>query len=298
MMETGEAPLIMNLVVLTALVSVFLVYGNNRWGSPVIAIVNRWLRWIVFAVGLAVVSRELGWTERPFWILSVCAFLFWFLGETVFNWLAINALSQSSIPLFPRFSDNSNAEEWPVQKKFLGARDWLRTRGFTQIQSLKSDLGLGLVIRSFVFQSSDDRTRVQVVFIPQRTGNITACFSFHSLSDDGIRFVTDNLYIPFGGFYPDQWRVTRKAWIRSIQRLCRLHERRLEKSPTTFVEWDESPLDDLNYQQVILERINTELGFLYPHHMREEHGKITSEGRYRVWKEVWMLNYFGKSTSR
>jgi hypothetical protein len=30
-----------------------------------------------------------------------------------------------------------------------------------------------------------------------------------------------------------------------------------------------------------------------PHAEREDHGKISHEGRYRVWKEVWLLNYFG-----
>jgi hypothetical protein len=44
-----------------------------------------------------------------------------------------------------------------------------------------------------------------------------------------------------------------------------------------------------------LEKINTELGFLFPQAEREEFGKISHEGRYRVWKEYWMLSYFGKS---
>ena len=32
-----------------------------------------------------------------------------------------------------------------------------------------------------------------------------------------------------------------------------------------------------------------------PQGAREENGKITYEGRYRVWKEIWMLNYLGRS---
>ena len=36
--------------------------------------------------------------------------------------------------------------------------------------------------------------------------------------------------------------------------------------------------------------------FLYPHHEREEHGKMTVEARYRVWKESWLLNYLGLSS--
>ena len=55
--------------------------------------------------------------------------------------------------------------------------------------------------------------------------------------------------------------------------------------------------DDVKVNAVrqMLDRLNTELGFLYPHHEREDLGKITQEGRYRVWKEIWTLNYLGRS---
>ena len=44
-----------------------------------------------------------------------------------------------------------------------------------------------------------------------------------------------------------------------------------------------------------LDQLNTALGFLHPLHEREDLGKITHEGRYRVWKEIWMLNYLGRA---
>jgi hypothetical protein len=49
----------------------------------------------------------------------------------------------------------------------------------------------------------------------------------------------------------------------------------------------------LNQQQRVIERTNTELGFLLPRSQHEEHGVLTWEGRYRVWKEAWLLSYFG-----
>src|SRR5690625_1948020 len=202
-MEAGDAPLELNIVVFIALLSIFLVYGNNRWGSPVVAIFNRWIRWILFAGGIAFISREFGWSDRPFWILAVSAFLSWFLIETVFNWMAIQALSRSPIPLFPHFTEHLQSNEWPVQKRFLKIREWLRQNGFQQLQSLTADLGFDRVIRNFVFEKSDKKTRIQVVFLPRRNGNLTACFSFDSLREDGVRIVTDNFYTPFGGFYPD-----------------------------------------------------------------------------------------------
>ena len=50
-----------------------------------------------------------------------------------------------------------------------------------------------------------------------------------------------------------------------------------------------------NAAQSELDRLNTELGFLHPHAERDDFGQITHEGRYRVWKEIWLLNYFGRS---
>jgi len=44
-----------------------------------------------------------------------------------------------------------------------------------------------------------------------------------------------------------------------------------------------------------LDRVNTELGFLNPQSAREDHGKISNEGRYRIWKEIWMLKYLGRA---
>jgi hypothetical protein len=73
-----------------------------------------------------------------------------------------------------------------------------------------------------------------------------------------------------------------------------VHRKRLAASGEPLVRWETEPLYDLNLQQSQLEQVNTELGFLFPHNEREEFGKITYEGRYRVWKEIWMLNYFGK----
>ena len=64
-----------------------------------------------------------------------------------------------------------------------------------------------------------------------------------------------------------------------------------------FVPWDNDPIDDVNDQQATLERVNTQMGFLNPISEREEYGKITWEGRYRVWKEIWTLNYLGKPNS-
>ena len=283
------------LLLATAVLSLVLFALNQRLASPVIAIFVRWLRWLLFSVGGAFLILIWGASTRPFWVLALVLFLVWFLVETIYNWAAIAALNQSPLPLFPRYVINASGEEWPTHPRLLRVREWLRSHGYTQAQALKAEIGGGIYLRLSVYQDRAARTRVQVTFVPQANGAISVCYTATSCTPDGMRYVTDNLYLPFGGFYPEQWLVERNPWSRSLPRLLARHERRLAAAGE-LAPWGVEPVEDLNQQQFELERLNTELGFLLPYEQREEFGKMTHEGRFRVWREVWMLNYFGRAT--
>ncbi len=277
------------------IVSLVLMQINQRVASPLLSIADRWLRWFVFAFGAAQMCRDFDLIDRPFWVLSAVFFLVWFLGETLYNWLAISALSVSPLPLFPRYAINSSGEEWPVQTRLLQVREWLRAEGFRQTQALKAEVGGGIYLRVSVYQDAQATVRVQVTFIPQTNGAISVCYAVTSLTADGSRYLTDNLYIPFAGFYPENWFVERAPWRRSLPRLLGRHRARMGAAGAVAVPFAVEPLADLNTAQHELDQVNTELGFLHPHHDREDLGKITHEGRYRVWKEIWMLNYLGRA---
>lgn len=282
--------------ILGALVfSLVLMQVNQRLASPVLSIVDRWVRWFVFAFGAAYVCVDFKLIDRPFWALAGVFFIIWFLGETLYNWLAITAHSLSPLPLFPRYSVNASGDEWPVQPRLLKMREWLRAQGFRQVQALKAEIGGGVFLRVSVYQDAQATLRVQVTFIPQANGAISVCYAATSILGDGGRYLTDNLYIPFGGFYPENWFVERAPWRRSLPRLLARHRARLVTAGVTPVPFDAEPLADLNAAQHELDRLNTELGFLHPHAEREDLGKFTHEGRYRVWKEIWMLNYLGRA---
>ncbi len=276
-------------------VSLLLMQLNLRLGSPLLSIADRWLRWFVFSFGAAQFCVEFKLIDRPFWVLAIVFFIVWFLGETLYNWLAITAHSLSPLPLFPRYSVNGTGEEWPVQPRLLKIREWLRAQGFRQVQALKAEIGPGIYLRVSVYQDAQATVRVQATFIPQANGAISVCFGVTSMGGDGARYLTDNLYIPFAGFYPENWFVERTPWIRSLPRLLARHRQRLMQSGAIVVPFSTDPLTDLNAVQHELDQLNTELGFLHPHAEREDLGKFTQEGRYRVWKEYWMLNYFGRS---
>jgi len=286
----ADYPLIVGMVLF-----LLLTQWNQRNGSPVIAIFNRWLRWMIFSFGGAKAAFEFGWTDRPYFVVVLAFFLLWLLFETLYNWLAIHALSVSPMPLFPKFAANSSGEEWPTDPRLLKVRNWLRSNGFKQVQALKAEVGPGLYLRVSVYQNAEATIRAQVTFFPQANGSLSVCYSLSSNTVNGHRYVTDNLYLPFAGFYPENWLVKRDPWTRSLERLMAAHKYRMARAGATATPWVIDPLNDLNQQQREMEQINTELGFLFPHNEQEEHGKISHEGRYRVWKEYWLLSYFGKS---
>jgi hypothetical protein len=283
------------LIIALMVSSLVLMQINLRLASPILSILDRWLRWFVISFGAAQLVREFGWIDRPFWALATAFFLLWALCETLYNWIAITAHSLSPMPLFPRYAVNTSGEEWPVQPRLLRIREWLRTQGFRQVQALKAEIGTGVYLRVSVYQDAAASVRIQVMFIPQASGAISVCFAISSLTADDSRYLTDNLYIPFGGFYPENWFVERAPWRRSLPRLLARHRARLAKAGAVAVPFVGEPLADLNSVQHELDQLNTELGFLYPHAERDDLGKFTQEGRYRVWKEIWMLNYLGRS---
>jgi hypothetical protein len=276
-------------------VSLVVMQVNQRVASPLLSIIDRWLRWLVFAFGGAQICLDFQLVNRSFWVLVAVFFIVWFLGETFLNWLRIHALSVSPLPLFPRYQSNEDGDEWPIQPRLLKLREWLRSQNLKQVQALKAELGGGIFLRVSVYQDAEASTRVQVTFIPQASGAITVCYAVASLTTSGERFVTDNLYVPFAGFYPEHWFVERTPWCRSLPRLLARHRARIAKSAETLEPFVVDPLTDLNTTQQELDRVNTELGFLHNPPQREDLGKITHEGRYRVWKEIWMLNYLGRA---
>lgn len=287
--------LILGLAVAVVLLSTL----DSQQGSPLFGIWYRWTRWFLIALGTAYLISSLGWSTRPFWALAIMAFLGWFLFETGYNWLMIKAVSRSDIPLFPRFRVNTTGDEWPAQTRYLKIREWLRKNGFQKQQSLKADLYEGVELRSSVYDSKDKTVRLQLLFFPQRGGSLAACSIFSSVTRSGKRFITDNVFMPFGGFYPEDWHLVRRPLARSLGGLYGLHQKRIHRESEEVVAWEEAdePLNDLNEQQRILEKVNTDLGFLLPRYLQEEHGKITSSGRFRVWLELWLLNYLGRTVS-
>lgn len=279
-------------------VVVFTLLNRSRV-SPSLAIFGRWSRWVFIASSVAVMVDLSGYQRHPIWVIAVVAFLGWFLLESIYIWLAVGALSRSNMPLFPRYEENTRGDEWPSQERFIHLRAWLRRQGYQRVQALFARLDDHVLMRVSVYETADKKTRLSVLFFPNARGQAATAFSLHSMAADGVRLVTDNIFLPFGGFYPENWYLERKPWTRSLARLHQRHLARCDAYGTEFEPFDTVPLNDFNKEQRHLEQLNRELGFLTQQGYSrsdedEDPERITSAGRFRVWVELWTLSYFGR----
>lgn len=275
-------------------IAILLLTLGGYFNLPICLILGRWLRWFLFSALFAYFIKTFEVSLRPDWVHFSTGIALWFIIETGYNWIAIKALSFSNLPLFPDFHENKDGDEWPAEKRFIDIKEWLRDRNYTRLKALKSELFVDTHLRVSIYESSDQLTRIQILFLPKRKGGATACYTISTRTKDGGRVITDNHILPYGGYYPEGWEMCRKPLIGSIKRLLLLHHKRVLKLKIEPVVVQEDALEELNDHQRILERINTEIGFFVPHSRREEEGRISQEGRYRLWKEMWLMAYFGK----
>lgn len=280
-----------------AVISVLLPVLAGRMSLPILHVLSRWLRWFLCGALFAFFIQIFELSFRPAWVHFLTGLAIWFVLETGYNWLAIKALSRSELPLFPTFRENFDGDEWPADKHFIKIKDWLKSEGYNRSGALKAELFEGTYLRASIYESADQLTRVQILFLPKRQGGSSACYTIQTFGKDGQRIITDNQFIPYGGYYPENWNLVRKPLKGSLKRLHTLHQKRVAKSAIERVQANSSALEDINEQQRILERLNTETGFLVPRPQQEEEGKISSDGRYRLWKEMWLLAYFGKAVT-
>ncbi len=284
-------------LLITAAVSILLPILGSRFSLPFLVLAGRWLRWLSVSLLFAFCLRYFEISLRPDWVHLITGLAVWFLLETGYNWLAISAVSRSEIPLFPTFRINNEGDEWPADERLIGIKEWLRLEKFSRLSALKSEMYEGVFLRASIYESEDKATRIQILFVPKIGDHSKAYFNISTTGFDDQRLVSDNLNMPFGGYYPESWIVNRKPLIGSLPELLTFHRKCLLKTSIKIVPFEDDPLNELNDQQRILERLNFKTGFLVPLNAQEVEGRITYDGRYRLWKEMWLLAYLGKSIS-
>lgn len=278
---------------LLAVLSLSAFWAASRRGSPTLGVLARWLRWFFAAFLIAGIVHTFRLTGYPLSVLLVVALLGWFLLETAYNWLALSALSKSDLPLFPKFEENERGDEWPSEHRFIELKNWLRRTGLKKRQSLVTYLGEQVLMRVIAYENPAEDIRLHILFLPNPRGSPMVCLSCFSATQAGDYLVTDNLFLPFGGFYPENWNLERRPWMRDPSRLWQRHLARIDARAETLAPFVLSPLEQINEDQRRVEQLNRDLKFLNPVVEQAEKGRLSMAGKARVWQEIWTLSYLG-----
>ena len=263
--------------------------------SPVNKMFIRWLRLFVTGLFFGLVLKISVLQGVAYWRLCMIGFLLWCLVESLYIWFYILAWDRSEQPLFPKIRKVDRVD-WPANKRFFLIRDWIRQNHYEEIGAFRYYYEEIVLQQAIIYQSPDKTVRIQVMIIPDSTGVIMDQVIFVSQNSDGVRYISDNIFMPFGGIYPDDWKVKRYASVRRIESLVKRHVDTLARAGVTCVQMEDEPLAWIEETQKLLEALNIEYGLLNPPRDRQEFGKLTGEGRYRIWKELLLLNYFCKSS--
>lgn len=291
---TQEASILLqSAILILAVLSLTTSWWAGRTGSPVVAILSRWTRWVFIAFLAGGVIHIFGWTGYSLPVLVTVSLLAWFILETGYNWLAISALSRSELPLFPKFEENELGDEWPTNTAFIRLKEGLSQAGMTRRDALVSHLGDMVLMRVSVYENVDQTIRMHVLFLPNAQGKTSVCITCYSATRGGDCIVTDNIFLPFGGFYPENWDVERSPWTRSMKGVLARHQERIDAKAEVLIPFVLSPLEQINEDQRQVEQLNRDLGFLNKRAEESELGRLTTGGKVRVWQEIWTLSYLG-----
>jgi hypothetical protein len=262
----------------------------------IIRLFSHWARWLTFACAFSLMLTYFEWSNRADWVHFISGLAAWFILETLYYKISIHMLNISEMDLFPKYKNDTNENLWPINKEVLKIKDLLSEEGFKEEETLKAEIIAHLVIRQAVFLDEARKVRLNVLFIPNAKNEIKLFYSLFSHKTSGEYLLTDNQNMPFGGYYPDHWTVNRYPISHSLKKLLKKHREAMSESEGEWSEVEGDIRTKTNRLQWELEKKNREMGFLNEPN-REDKQQISSEGCFRIWIEMWLLAYFGKTLS-
>lgn len=265
--------------------------GRQSLGMQV---VRRWFGFAALSCLCGYLLFKSGWLDRSLAVCVGVSALFLIFLETAYQWMLVRALSRSEWPLFPRFESIGTRGGWPVDRKILRIKERLESLGYRPIDILEAAIFPEFVVRMYVMENSAKTVRMQLLCLPRGRRTPSCFLSFVSVDAEGVRRITDNIAVPFGGYYPSNWRLERRPWVESPAILETVHRRGIDKNGFSPAPLELDPEEDVNASQNLLESVNRESGFLRSRH-EDSLDRISSDGRYRIWKEILLVNYLGRT---
>lgn len=271
---------------------------HRRYPLPILRLISHWLRWLTFASLFSWILKSGFGSLRPDWLHFLTGLAVWFIIETLIYRISIQLLNLSEMNLFPNYSEDHADNLWPIQSRAMNIKKLLSKNGFRSIGIVKAQVHEQLTVRQALFLNAAKTVRLSVLFIPNPQHRIHLYFSFYSRTQSGTQYITDNQNMPFGGYYPEHWSVRRYPLCHSLSGLLKGHLSRMDRADQDWESLDDESavVHSLNQCQRELEQRNRQMGFLlYP---KSEEGKqISPKGCFRIWTEMCLLAYLGRTIS-
>lgn len=284
------------LTLLLLAIYIILLILNKTLTIRIFGLIGHWVRWLIFACMFSLILTFFEWSNRPDWVHFISGLAIWFILETLYYKMTIHMLNISEMDLFPKYTSDTNDNLWPLNNEVLKIKELLSKEGFKSGETLKAQIIAHLTIRQAVYLDEAKKIRLNILFIPNAQNEIQLYYSLFSLKRSGEYWITDNQNMPFGGYYPDHWTVNRFPVCHSLNRLLKKHREAMQASQEEWSQLDEDVRTKTNRLQWELEKKNREMGFLNEPN-RNNKQQISSEGCFRIWTEMWLLAYFGKTLS-
>ena len=282
-------------LVLLAVYLIMLIF-SKQFPMRIFSLISHWARWLSFACAFSLMLTFFEWSNRPDWVHFVSGLALWFVLETLFYKISIHMLNISDMELFPKYKHDTNENLWPITKEVLQIKEFLSAEGFKSEEILKAQIVSNITIRQAVFLDDSQKIRLNVLFIPHANHETKIFYSLFSMHTSGETLITDNQNMPFGGYYPENWTVNRFPVCHSLKQLLKKHRELVGEKKEALVALNEDMRTNTNRLQWELEKRNREMGFLkIPD--SEDKRRISPEGCFRIWTEMWLLAYFGKTLS-
>ena len=210
------------------------------------------------------------------------------LADTVWTRIAIAAFSATLPRRFikPRQIDNA----WRPGNFFYELKRQIENAGFKKCLSLRSDFpdNNDIYELSTHFLSKDKKTLLSVSFAMERM-DLQTFFTLESKTDT-LRIITGNQCLTDGLYFPSDYRRELRLWVCKFEKILKLHKKRT--SQETLIDIPTPTLETLWCDCIDIENENLKRGILTPHSEIEEYGILTSDGKYKLWMDTLLLNYF------
>lgn len=266
-------------------------YLKSYLRAPQTIILSRWVRWIFTCLGFALLAKVYWLPLAPLPLIFFTNFILWFIFESFMIWRQIRRISTLQVPIFPKFAEMESANLFFPNTLRQPMEESLAKLGFSMEKILRIDDPKMPQTICPVFRSENRKIRLLIklqYILPQQ---IKTSISIYSIREDGDVFLTENNSNIYGGYYPKKWHVVRRPLMQNVDKLIKYHQNRVEKK--NLQKLDSSPIDEINGFQNALKLENLRRDFIVSE--KEERLFLSSNACYRIWLEVWLLTYLGRS---